>query len=510
MRHEASEGTSTSLTVSSVGDIALQLPQLNLSEPGDHSAQPIARWSADTGMAVDRLINLIQQLQVSAKDRLNQRTLTPEVLLPYVLDEAQDAWDAVMRSDALAIPALCSIRATHESIYWLKSLSPWLLWTIARCSHDSMRLLEGQVEQVALPKQAWQTGILRLVPVLTLHTPLFSCCIDLATYQQVPESLPTDRLIRFKGDFCPKPTLVSDFVAQLTQEIQHTTPAIGPLFQGISLQLLIPGHPWQDGSLQLDFAFEFIPTSSPGSAPAPQTPLTPHSSLLTPHSLQFTHPTWTETYNQTITQHAQQSWFDRLLPSRSSLTDPETGLPLLVEKACWIADRLDHSWTIASRQITQQPWTIEPLAARLMWCLMHSAYEIMQLMTGIEATVLQPQADVCTGILRWIVTLTIQTPEADWEWNVMTGQSIAASGIHPELALSSEALIQTHLLNADQQPVLLKDLEQRIWQKIEASVPELFLLVQGAEIDVHLDSTDVQPAIVRLQGQMILIPSDRG
>ncbi|WP_416666032.1 hypothetical protein [Egbenema bharatensis] len=504
MRHEAPEGRSTFLTVSSVGDIALQVPQLDLKDQGDRSAHPLVPWSDEVVTAVDRLMNLIQQLQASAKEWFNQRTPTPEVLLPYVLDEAQDVWDAVMASKPLILPPASGQEARNNGqIYWLKTLSPWLLWTIARCSHNTMRLLEGQIEQVALPKQAWQTGILRLVPVLTLHTAQSSCCIDLATYQQVSESLPSDRLIRFKGDFCPKPTLVSDFVAQLTQEIQQTTPAVTPFFQGISLPLLIPGQPWQNGLLQFDFAFEFIPMSHAPS-PSADTPC-----------LQFTQPQWIKSYTQRITQPYQQSRFNRFLlardsargSARDSSTDPETGLALLVEQACWIADRLRHSWTIASRQITHQPWPIEQFTARLMWCLMHSAYEVMQIMTGIDAIVLQPQAEVCAGTLRWIVALVLQTPEMDQAWNLMTGQPIASSGIASELTLSPEALIQTPFLNPDQQLVWVKDLEQKIWQLIEERVPELLLLVQGAEIDMQL-GTEVQPAIVRLHGQMILIPNE--
>lgn len=509
MEYEASSGRFTPLPTGSVGDIALKLPPFNPVCWNGMPSQPIANLPPGVVDAMNRLVDLVTELRRSAKDWLKEEAPTPKVLLPYVLDEAQDVWAALRDSQPQGMQVfLAKGEALIEQDYvWLKTLTSWLLWTIARCSHDSMRLLEGQAAQVALPQQVWQTGVLRLVPVLAIHTPLFSCCIDLATDQLVPESLPTDRLIQMKGDFCHQPTLVAKFIAHLTQEMQHTTPAIVPFIQGMALKLLIPGFSWQDGSIQLDLAFEFVPT--------------PHTSLPTPHAstLKFTAPDWRQAYTQAVSQHYWQSGFSQFACFKERLSDSETNvetnnletnseatLSLLVATAYQISDRLCQSWTIASRQIANQPWTMEQFAARLMWCLMHSAYLVMQIMTGIEATVLQPQATLCTGILQFAVALKVQTPEADWEWNGTTGQLTLPDPTDENRSLSPDALIQIHALKDYHQPVLLKDLEQAIWQTIEQSVPELLLLVQGAEISLQMADMEWQPAIVRLQGQMRLTP----
>jgi hypothetical protein len=512
MRCEALESGSILLAADEVGYIALKLPPLvldGMSSVNNISAQPIANLSPRVVAALERLVNLVTQLRGSAKEWLNEDSPSPDVLLPYVLDETQDVLDAVRLeiTDALEVQAFPPTTPTsiRQDYLWLKALTPWLLWTIARCSYDSMKLLEGRIAQVTLPGHTWRTGILRLVSIVAIHTPTFAYCIDLATYQQVPESLPDDRLIQLKGEFCQQPAFVKDFIAQLTQEIQQTTPAIVPFFQNTPIRLLIPGQSWQDGSIQLQLAFEFIPTPPSRSAEAHGDPRpTPPPPL---PALQFTNPTWTQTHQQIVTRHCQRSCTNLLSDLRYLSVQTDPCLRLLTD-VYQVSDRLHQGWTIASRQFSAQSWQIEQLAARIMWCCLHSAYDVMQMMTGIEAVVLQPQAEVSTGTLQFVLTLSVQTPETDWQWDIMTGQ-MAGQPLPPpsfhQVALSPEALIQTPTLQGHQ-PILLSSLEQTLWQKIEQAVPELLLLVQGAEIKVQIDSLEWQPAIAKLQGQMAFIP----
>jgi hypothetical protein len=419
----------------------------------DGSSQP-ALLSPTVMAAMERLVSLVMQLRGSAKDWLNDAAPSPKILLPYVLDEAQDVLDAVRSQKQKHLTPLEQIdhqKIDHQEIesgeiesgeiesgetqnffaqlapgldtlvwqnhLWLNTLTPWLLWSIARCSVDTMKLLEGRIAQVTLPGHPWQSGILRLVPIVAIQTPAFSYCVDLATAQQVPESLPDDRLIQLMGEFCQHPTFVKAFMGQLTQEIQTTTPAIVPFFQGFPVRLLIPGHPWQTGSVQLRLAFEFVSTADSQL---------PNVSIVPPAvTLAWTNSTWTQMYDQQIHQHYRQTYLHQLKHLHTSPIDSNVFLAQLVTDAYHITDRLTQSWTIASRQLTAQSWQIDRLITRLMWCCLHSAYEVMQLMTGIEATVLQPQNQVHSGLLQFRLILSIQIADTIWQWDIMTGQPCA-------------------------------------------------------------------------------------
>ncbi|MBI4781840.1 MAG: hypothetical protein HY785_11030 [Oscillatoriophycideae cyanobacterium NC_groundwater_1537_Pr4_S-0.65um_50_18] len=355
----------------------------------------------------------------------------------------------------------------------IKDLTSWLLWGIARSAYGAMRLLEGTPARILQPDQSWQTGILRLVAQLQVKAPALSHAFDLVTQQVAAEVLTDDRLIQL-GDsmLYPQPTTIAEAVDLLRRQIQATTPALTDFLIGTQTELLMPQQPWQPATFYLSLGFEFTPAPPPPAA------------VLQPR-LKFTDPVWIEQYQETIAH-----------------LEP-------VPEAEAAIDRLQTDLTLTSRNFLQQEWQTNELALRLLWCFSHSAYEVMQLMSGVAVSLLQPDRPWETGTLRLWIGLTVQTPELDWGMDLMTGHesggfsAIAqpaeiAPEVTPEITQSnfaqpSEVTPTTVELNSVvrspelpwlQQPALLEALEAQVQQHIAQTTPELLLLLQGTEVDL--------------------------
>jgi hypothetical protein len=328
-----------------------------------------------------------------------------------------------------------------------------------------MRLLEGTPARILQSDESWQTGILRLVAQLQVKTPTLSDKFDLVTQQPLSELLTDDRLIQL-GDstLYPQPTTIAEAVNLLSRQIQITTLALMPFLEGTQTELLIPQQPWQPATLHLSLGFEFTTAPTP-----PATPAQP--------SLKFTDAAWIEQY-------------------RGAIAPPVSG----IETA---DDRLHTDLTLTSRNFLQPEWQTDELALRLLWCFSHSSYEVMQLMSGISVTLLQPDRPWEMGILRLWIGLTVQTPELDWSLDLMTGHEIGGfSTIElPEIAptvVELNSVVRSPDLFWLQQPALLETLEAQVQQHIAQTTPELLLLLQGTEVDLIDQDGEWQSGWMRL------------
>ncbi|NJO43707.1 MAG: hypothetical protein HC865_24810 [Cyanobacteria bacterium RU_5_0] len=430
--------------------------------------------------AIQRLTAVIAKLKLSAPADQSQ---TSEALMPYVSEEAQDVLDALH----LAPPIHTISSPFQQGYFWLKSLAPWLLWGIARSSYGVMRLMEGKTAQVLQANESWQTGILRLVACLDLSTSYQTHSFDLTTHQLNPSVLSADRLMALPDPSLGRsPIFIADLLDRLTEQVCYTTPAIVPFLNNLPVQLLIPHQNWHSGILQLRLGLEFIP-SDEKDEDAPLQSLKP--------LIQFTDTTWLEQYGSIIAQQQLDCLLNqcfRLQRTPESLPESQT-LSSVVEEVCHVIDRLQTSLTLASRNI---PHTLrlDDLAFRLLWCWMHSAYEVMQLMSGIRARLLQPRSAWETGILRLSVSLNAQTPEQDWQLDLITEQSPDVDR-HP---LPSDTLVQSDESQWCQQPNLLEHLQRQVQQQIETMTPEIQLLLQGTEVDLQ-DDEPWQPGVIQLK-----------
>ena len=392
--------------------------------------------------SVDRHLHELSSYGSVHHEGLNRQVLNPEVLNLELLNQAilgRSALDGT--TDYTAI----------------KGLTSWLLWGIARSAYGAMRLLEGATARILQPDESWQTGILRLVAQLQVKTPVLSHKFDLVTQQSASELLTDDRLIQL-GDsiLYPQPTTIAEAIDVLSRQIQITTPALAPFLEGTQTELLVPQQPWQPATFHLSLGFEFTSALMPPTA-------------LTQPNLKFTDAAWIEQYRGAIVP---------LAPGTDTASD-----------------RLQTDLTLISRNFLQQEWQANDLALRLLWCFSYSAYEVMQFMSGIPVSLLQPERPWETGTLRLWIGLTVQTPELDWSLDLMTGHETGGfSAIElPEIASKPEIAPKVVELNSVvrspdlpwlQQPALLETLETQVQQYIARTTPELLLLLQGTEVDL--------------------------
>lgn len=463
---------------------------------------------------MQRLVEIIAQLRSSAIGGATDQPPHPEALTLYVLEEAQDVLEALhtvaqaidqaidhtVDQDKPLNQPMALPQSRWQGYFRLSSLVPWLLWGTVRSSDQVMQLMEGRTARLQIDR-TWQTGMLRLMPLLSFSATDAVHTIDLATGDlaigtSCGNPLAADRLIDFDSPLGQSPVTVTALLNQLNSQIQATTAAIVPFLQGIPAELLMPQSPWQTGSIQLHYQLEFIPTSisplllSPSPLPTPASP---------PPCLKFTDSTWLKQYQSIITQ--QQ--LTRLLSERTNGLSEESvpSLPSLVAAACQVSEQIQTGLAIISRRFVTEELSLSQLAMRLHWCLIHSAYEVMQLLSGIPATVWLPQSTCQTGTLRFSIHLRMQTPQLEWILDLATGQSLAA----PRSPLSPGAIGQSYESQWCTQPISLAHLEKTLWQQVHQSIPEIKLLLQGAEVDL-LENGEMengqawQPGVMQLQG----------
>lgn len=434
------------------------------------------RW-----VALQQLVNLLTELRSPQAECPIEQPLTPEILAAYVEEEVAE----VVQAWSIAQKPPSQIHSQQH--YWLKDLAPQLLWGIACGGYSVMRLLEGQAATVALgSKKKKQTGIVRLVAALNLQTPTLSTALDLATYQPVPPVLSPQAQIQLQNSAEATSLSASAFLQQIHDQIQCYSPAIVPWLQGITAPLLLPHQSWQSAGLQLQLSLEFIPSLAvapvPGSTPR----------------VKITQSNWLKDYRANLTQ---QQWLKTLLSlegqgqGRWLKADTPPDASTLVKAACEMGDRLQTAATLEDDPFLQQ-LGLGALASRLQWRLMQTAYEVMQCMSGIQATLLPPQSQPQTGTLRFSVVLQVQTPEQDWCFDLATGCLTNS----PLPSLPQDTIVQSQEIAELLQPRRLQDLETSIWQKIDAMAPELRSLSQGIEIDLAAHHEDWQPGIMQWLG----------
>lgn len=492
-----------------------------------------------------KLVKTIIQLKSPNSGWSINQPQTPEALTPYVLEEAQDVLEALHSSsgkvdqkrqqsgaiaagDSSVCPDLTAVQKQNIVIpqspllwtdyVWLKNLSPWLLWAIARSAHSVMRLMEGTSAKVLQSGQEsgqiWQSGILRLAVLLEVKVPEASFSLDLATYQASPAVLLPASLIQLNESvLCQQPTAVAELTQRLIAQIQTTTPAVCPFIEGVPAEILVPSQNWQSSLLKLHIGFEFMPQRSLDQGldqslnqslnqglhldianyDSIEWDINSPRSIPKNLEIKFTDPVWLEQYADTVIQQQLASFAPSLLslyplecnsseqahpPVNLIALEPDS-LTLLINDACTAADNLQRSLPLISRNGFQKALMLDDLLLRLLWCLGHSAYEVMQLMSGVRVHLLQPGYGWVSGTLRFLVSLKVQTPDLEWHLDIMTGQPLTSGLLVP----ASDAIAYSDESQWCQQPSLLADLETKVWQQIGQATPEIRLLMAGAEID---------------------------
>jgi hypothetical protein len=505
--------------------------------PSEATSVPVA--STQVLEAMQRLVKMIKDLRSPKSGGSPDVPQTPEALAPYLVEEAYDVLEAIQKnyfeppqSDSIdlvegkghleEIPA----RGRWKSYFLISDLAPWLLWCIARSSHEVMQLLEGIPAKAFKLGQGWRTGIVRLVATLDTKIPGLSTSLDLATFKVNQSLLPSDTMIQSNQySACQEPTWIAGFLPDLIQHIAEKTPSIERFFAGAEVDALAPNHNWQSGLLQLQLGFEFIATdttvfpdfaedseaeveaptlSSPNATEtAPLSTLSSDSSHL---QIKFTHSGWLEKYSTTLFQQQLASIIQQLPTFRAAgeknrNLSSQSLIPLIVKDACDLVDLLQTSPTLSSHSL-QQEVELAALTHRLLWSFSRSAYEVMQMMGGIRVNLLQPDRPWETGTLRLLASLNSKTPEQDWQLDITTGQP-PQPHIFP---LAHNVIVQSHESHWCEQPNVLEQLKTKLMQVLEQSAPDLLLFLEGTDIEVLSDNPQGDLGAIQLNVGFEFIP----
>jgi hypothetical protein len=152
----------------------------------------------------------------------------------------------------------------------IDELIPKLLWQISRSSCTVMQWIGGIPIALLQPDCPWETGTLRLIPVLTLSTCDRTCHLDLATGHFISSPswpLESDAVIVASGEVAaisgrPTPNScpmrVGTLLEQLLLPMKTVAPDVAMLQDTIAVEWLTPEQEWQPGQLTLCWGFEWI------------------------------------------------------------------------------------------------------------------------------------------------------------------------------------------------------------------------------------------------------------
>jgi hypothetical protein len=504
------------LDISAVQQIILKIVHsAPASGPPVPFPQPTPVISTEVARAMQRLIQLISELRSPTSGWPTDLPQTPEAIAPYILDETQEVLEALQNGQS---PSNVDEKTLNEDFsrtllqrhFAIREVEPWLLWWVGRSAYEAMGLLEGAAARMLQPDCGWQTGILRLVVGLKIDLARLSQSLDLVTHQPLPSVLPSNTLVQIP-DYAlyRQPQEVGNLIQTLVTQIRATSPAIDQLIHGVQVNALVPQQHWQIGSIQLDIGFEFIADTTEVATPdnlgldrtmpteSSSSDATQSSKPFTPIVI-FTDPNWLERYRLSIAQQQIARSLPKL-PVFAAIHEPKLLLPddcisELIKDACELADLLRNSPIPANRNFLQQPLRLDDLLLRVLWYFNCSAYEVMQLVSGIRAKILEPGQNWQKGILRALVHLTVKTSELEWCLDLA-----ARRGCKPSSFLvSKQAIAHSKTHSWCQQPELLEHLEGKIMQQLQENTPEIQLLLEGTNVDLLSAAEHWQSAVVQL------------
>ncbi len=507
----------------------------------------------DALLAMQQLVELIQKLRSPEQNLALHHPLTPETLIPYISDEAYDLLELLQTS-----PLVRSSQETRPSDpVLIAALIPKLLWCTARSSYPIMQLVEGIQAQVSQASSLWTPGILRLAVILEIRTEDENWCLDLAMGCPPQPLIDQSYQIQTEEGNCLSHVLVDDGVWQeqadqsgvwlnyqlqaLTESLLSTTPILQAWMSGLAVDLLIPGHPWRSGELQLKLGLTFTPYESDKLLLTSQSALSnpieaefmeetnseaegsnssgypfhtanaplmsvavvemPMFTLMATTLVRLTDPAALEIFSQLVTQQALAKSINLVYQLELSSSTSES-LHQIVRQAYRISALTLHAAS-SSFCLLQPELLMDELVPKLLWHITRSSYLNMQWISGVPATVLQPDADWKPGILRLVFVLELETSEEQWFVDLATGRL----GTDETSRLTSSAIAHIQTSSVFPEPIPVEQLQSQLVYSVQTAAPEIAQLLQGVEMEWLSSSHDWHPGILKLHASLEFVPT---
>ncbi|MBW4491714.1 MAG: hypothetical protein KME26_01105 [Oscillatoria princeps RMCB-10] len=489
---------------------------LKLSEPAIVNRLSSGRAVSERAVeATSRLAEIVAKLRSPAGGWPSDRPQTPETLAPYVTEEAYDALVALQEEER-GKKAEKEKRPTPQYIL-VEDLIPRLLWCMARSSSEVMRLLEG-VRARGLRESRWEAGGLRLVAILTAEAAGRSWAVDLATEGPVGSkdatvSSAVCEMIELEGGHTWKGTL-TELALRVRQQILAASPEVKILLEQASVELLEPGKSWQSGSIELKFDFEFtaalggvtgtpegasgaLAAAAPGRAGGEISPAA-KGEISESHEVSAAGETGVRLVSPALLEQYLHSAVRQYLIGAVSLMQFEVspssgvgsketrsqergGVLATIPPAHLIPSFVRAVWDLVEvrQEAAASCGRLDELAHRLLWQIISSSYEVMQLTGSVKASVLQPERSWETGTVRLLGTLKVRAGDLNWDLDIAAGQ-VLPSG--PYL-LPASAIIQSHACRHLREPARAENLLVWLRKQVRETAAFVGLLADGISVE---------------------------
>jgi hypothetical protein len=392
-------------------------------------------------VALARLVGVIRTLCTPGQGWPSDRPQTPENLLPYVSDEAEELLDHWQQGAGLdgdgqrSVPKdhRPALGQTHSPILVpdlsrnlpdprpLADLCSACLWGITASSYEVMRFLEGVEATVKISEAVPWSGV-RLAPCLCFESPGLDWTMDIVTQALLTEGtdLPDTALIALTADdLVAPPRTGQQWIHRFWQAIEQQQPLLRSLRQGWEITLLLPHQDWCQGRLTL--GLKLVGLSQPHLADyalAPSALTAPQLSGFRPQSpphltsrLQFTQADWLDRFHDQVLS---------ALPLSPGISAPSPLLTLVT-----IAhERMvrTQSPQLFSPALGTTPITLQMLWPRLRWLALQPDTPLMPLLGGVAAAYLSPGQYWTVGLLQARLSLQLQQDATFWWLDLSTGE----------------------------------------------------------------------------------------
>jgi hypothetical protein len=153
----------------------------------------------------------------------------------------------------------------------------------------------------------------------------------------------------------------------------------------------------------------------------------------------------------------------------------------LISAACELVDAIQNPESLDTLNWLGLEILMPDLTKKLLWQIVKTNYDIMQLVGGVKAQVLSPSCHWLTGTLRLMVIFQIEVSGTKMQIDVTTGQ-LLPSDIE---ILPQDAIVQCQNSEIINVPIPVESLLRQIQEKLETISPELGIWINGTEIDYH-------------------------
>jgi NTP pyrophosphatase (non-canonical NTP hydrolase) len=177
-------------------------------------------------------------------------------------------------------------------------------------------------------------------------------------------------------------------------------------------------------------------------------------------------------------------------------TVPLDELPFwLVEQAWKVSEQLASQ----AEQVPEQ--YLQAWLPEVLWQVTRVSLEVMQLVGGLTARVLQPHWDWKLGTLRLLPLLRIQTTNLEWALDVVTGEPLQPNS----LPVDPTAIVRLAQPYMGTQSMLAESLFGKAIEQIRAKAPEIQQLMDGICMEVCFAKKGWQAAKLQLHFNLELI-----